>query len=155
MLVVSDTSPFTALLTIGQIDWLPELFEEVVVPAAVRDELSMAHANLPTWLQVDLRTCAIPPEVVAANLDPGEAAAIALALDIRADGLLIDERKGRQVASLLGLRVTGLLGILLIAKEEGLIATVEPWVERLQVEAGCWFDANLIREVLRSVGELP
>ena len=155
MLVVSDTSPFSALLTIGQIDWLPELFEAVVIPEVVRDELSLAHADLPNWLQVDLRTCSIPPEVAAANLDPGEAAAIALALDIRADGVLIDERKGRQVAQSLGLRVTGLLGILILAKEEGLIPAVEPWVERLQDEAGCWFHANLIHEVLRAVGERP
>ena len=155
MLVVSDTSPFSSLLLIGQADWLPQIFGDVVVPEAVRDELSVTFAHLPAWLQVDRRFCEVPAEAVIANLDRGESEAIALALDIHADDLLMDERKGRQVARALGLHVTGLLGILVLAKQGGLIAAVKPWIERLQQDAHCWFHANLIHEVLRSVGERP
>ena len=153
MLVVSDTSPFSSLLLIGQADWLLQLFGEVVAPEAVRDELSVTFANLPAWLQIDLRFCHIPAEAARANLDRGESEAIALALDIHADDLLMDERKGRQVARALGLHVTGLLGILVLAKEGGLISAVKPWIERLQRDTHCWFDTKLVEEVLRLVDE--
>ncbi len=52
MIVISDTSPLTALLSVGEADILPKLFSEVVIPEAVRDELRRSHSHLPPWLQV-------------------------------------------------------------------------------------------------------
>ena len=52
MIVVSDTSPLTALLTVGAADLLPQLFSEVVIPEAVRDELQRSHSRLPAWLRI-------------------------------------------------------------------------------------------------------
>jgi uncharacterized protein len=88
-----------------------------------------------------------------AELDPGEAEAIALALEKQADLILVDERLGRQVAMALGLRVTGLLGVLAEAKRASLIERVKPVIEDLHERAGFWISAELIAEVLSGLDE--
>lgn len=118
MLVVSDTSPLTALLQIGRIDVPQTVFGRVLIPYAVRDELLREHALLPEWIEVFLPKT-IPQSVLAAGLDLGETEAIALALESHADNLLMDERLGRRVAVAHGLRVTGLLGVLVLGKWKG------------------------------------
>jgi predicted nucleic acid-binding protein len=77
------------------------------------------------------------------TLDPGEAAAIRLAIVLKADVLLLDERKGRLVARELGLAVAGVLGELLHAKAAGTIAKVRPELIRLRTEAGFFIDAEI------------
>jgi len=95
----------------------------------------------------------VPATVVEAHLDTGETEAIALALELRADAVLMDERLGRRVAASLGLRPTGLLGCLVMAKTAGILNSVSPVIGELEVQAGCWFDAALIATVLRAAGE--
>src|SRR4051794_41087038 len=140
--VVSDTSPLTALLQIGRAELLPALFEEIFVPAAVHEELSRSHDSLPVWLKVQAPRH-IPPRVAAANLDPGETEAIALCFEVHADLLLIDESDARAVAIAEGIRITGVLGLLVIAKERGLISAVLPVIDQLRNHAGCWFADHL------------
>jgi uncharacterized protein len=152
MLVVSDTSPITALLQTGLENLLPELFQRVVIPAAVRDELLLAHPQLPGWLEVCTPEI-IPDAVREACLDRGETEAIALALELNPDALLLDEQNGRRTARALGIPLTGLLGILLLAKRLGRIAAVAPIIIGLQTQAGCWFADSLVRDVLRAAGE--
>lgn len=152
MLVVSDTSPLTALLQIGRAELLPALFGRVVIPPAVQRELLRAHAALPPWLEV--RTSGVIPESLRdARLDAGETEALALALEIRADIVLMDERLGRRAARALGLRVMGLLGLLVLAKQRGKLSSVRATVDDLRSVAGCWFDDDLVAEVCASVGE--
>src|SRR4051794_13245946 len=95
--VVSDTSPLTALLQIGYAELLPSLFEEIYIPAAVHEELSRSHDALPPWLIIQSPS-SIPASVAAARLDPGEAEAIALFLELQADLLVIDEIDARAIA---------------------------------------------------------
>lgn len=128
MKVVSDTSPICYLVQIGHINLLPALFTEVSIPVAVSSEL--AHpgagpalqawiASSPPWLRV------LPsPQAPLANLQrlhPGEREAISLALHTEADLILLDEKKARQMAQGLDLTVLGLLGVLGLAAERGLI----------------------------------
>jgi hypothetical protein len=153
VLVVSDTSPLTALMQIDRADLLPLLFDRIVIPPAVRAELLREHSTLPTWLET-LAPIAIPASLASAQLDLGETEALALALEIRADAVLLDERLGRRVARTLGLRVTGLLGTLILAKERGHLAAVKPVITDLRVRAGCWFDDALIADVCRAAGEV-
>lgn len=152
MLVVSDTSPLTALLQIGRADLLPLLFSQIFIPPAVRAELLREHAALPTWLETR-PPFSIPASLVAAHLDLGETEALALALELHADTVLLDERLGRRVARAHGLRVTGLLGILVLAKELGHLPAVRPVIADLRLRVGCWFDDLLIGDVYRAVGE--
>ena len=127
-LVVADTSPIFYLLSIGEIDVLPRLFERILVPDAVHKELCHPTApivvrdwiaSLPAWAEVTpvegIDDRALHP------LGAGERAAITLALFLRADLVLIDERKGTNVALGKGFEVTGTLGILGLAARRGLV----------------------------------
>ena len=87
-------------------------------------------------------------------MDWGEAEAIVLALECRADLLLVDERQARRTAKTAGLAVTGLLGVVARAKQAGLIERAKPIVDDLIQIARFWIGAELYREVLRELGEL-
>src|SRR5438876_1236088 len=131
MIVVSDSSPLTALLTVGQADLLLRLFGEVVVPEAVRSELLKSHTALPVWLRVQAVRNQAQADLYAQSVDFGEAEAIALAQELRADHLLIDERKGRQLAARQGLPILGLLGVVLLAKRHNLVPSARSFLIRL------------------------
>jgi len=91
--------------------------------------------------------------LLEATLDPGEAEAIALALELPADLILLDERDGRAAAERAGLRVTGLLGVLLRAKKEGQVASLSQELEALRTRAKFFLSAKLERLILESAGE--
>ena len=127
MIVIADTSPINYLLLIDQIDLLPRLFQKIVIPEVVRDEmiapgaplvLQKWIANPPSWLTI--QAVSVIDETLSA-LDPGEQAAITLAQTLSADLLIIDERLGRKIASDRGLAVIGTLGILDDAATQGFI----------------------------------
>ena len=129
-LIIADTGPINYLALIGSIDLLPILFERVILPSAVQAELSDPDApalvrnwiaNPPTWLEVHEAPGRQFDHGSAEGLDEGETAAIALAILLGADLLLMDERKGVTVARGMGLRVTGTLGVLDIAAQRGLV----------------------------------
>ncbi len=86
-------------------------------------------------------------------MDAGEAEAIALAIEMQANLLLLDERRGRAIAKQLGLTVTGLLGILVVAKQQGHLVALKPVLHALITVAGFWIDERLYTWVLESVGE--
>lgn len=89
----------------------------------------------------------------AGGLDPGETAALALAVEIHADAILVDERRGRAVAIQLGLRTIGILGPLVQAKSAGLLPAVEPVLDALRRDAGFWISEALRQQVLKLAGE--
>ncbi|MGB3308263.1 MAG: DUF3368 domain-containing protein [Nodosilinea sp.] len=137
MIVVSDTSPINYLLLIGQIDLIPRLFEQIIIPDVVRNEmldpsappvLQLWIANSPSWLAVQPVSGV---DTTLNALDPGEQAAITLAQTLPADLLIIDERLGRRVASDRGIPIIGTLGILDDASSQGLVELVDV-ITRLQ-----------------------
>lgn len=98
MIVVSDTSSITALITIQQIDLLRQLYGEVKIPPAVAEELLAYHTELPSSIQtVPVSDIPLLSELNR-QLDRGEAEAIVLAKELHADLLLIDEALGREAA---------------------------------------------------------
>jgi predicted nucleic acid-binding protein len=132
-LIVADTSPLVYLVLIDHIDILPQLFEIILVPDAVYAELQnpLAPAAVqnwasapPSWVEVK-QVLNVPDDTALRPLGAGERAAIALALLIHADLVLIDERKGTQAAMNKGLDVTGTLGILQRAARRGLLNLVD------------------------------
>lgn len=161
-IVVSDTSPIRALSHLGCLDWLGTIFETVVIPPAVVNELRNPPASLSAvdpsaWSFVEIETPQSPQRVaeLRITLDLGEAEAIALAEEIKAEAVLIDEMAGRRVAMNCGLPVIGTLGILLRAKQLGLCAQIKPLLERLQQEIGFFISASLLQKVLLQAQELP
>lgn len=161
MIVVSNTSPIFYLSTIGQLDLLRQLYDEIVIPTAVFNEITNvgntdASARVvPTlsWIKTQSATDQAFINTLRAALDPGEAEAIALAVELNADRLLMDERLGRAAAMRVGRQVTGVLGILIAAKRNNLIQAVKPLLDALIEQVGFWIDARLYAEVLQSVDE--
>ena len=153
MIVVSDTSPLTALLTVGEEGLLPQLFIEVIIPQAVQNELLRNHDRLPDWLRV--ANVQNPAQVgkFSQLVDAGEAEAIELALELHADRLLIDERKGRKLALQEGVAVIGLLGVVLLAKRKALISSARELIERLDREAGMYLAEDIRDAAFKTVGE--
>ena len=117
MVVVADTSPINYLVLISQIDLLQLLYKRVLIPPAVMAELTHPRAPepvrawaraAPRWLEVLSPTISM----LFPQLDPGETEAIALAIEIGADVLIIDEQAGRREATGRGVKVAGTLAIL-------------------------------------------
>lgn len=160
MIVVADTSVVLNLCRVQHDHLLQSLFGRVLVPTEVASEfrrLAAANArfaglNLPGWIEI-FPAPPLPAPVAAANLDLGEAAAIALCLSQTADALLVDESLGRAVAVRLGLRTIGILGILVEARARNLIPKVAPLLDLLEQEAGFWVAPALRTRVLQLVGE--
>jgi predicted nucleic acid-binding protein len=153
MIVVSDTSPLTALLTVGAADLLPQLFSEVVIPEAVRDELQRSHSRLPAWLRIAAVANQNQARQYGQIVDMGEAEAIELARELHADRLLMDERKGRRLAVREGVPVIGLLGVVLLARRKQFISSARALIDRLQKEAGIYLADDVKEAALVSVGE--
>ncbi len=160
MIVVSDASPIINLAIIGRLDFLRSLYGNVIIPQAVQDEVSAAlpgkikgEFKKLKWIETKQTTNRTSVLALELELDKGEAEAITLALEINADLLLIDERKGRLVANRFGLRFIGLLGVLIEAKQKGLVSTVGPLMDELISRAGFWISPKLYNQVLEQVGE--
>lgn len=158
MLVVSDTSPLNGLFRIGQTHLLEVLFAKVIIPREVAEELSAIEVfgfdpkfyQDYAWIEIHES-----PSYTAfqETLDRGESAALALAKELHADILLIDELKARGIAKQEGFRVIGILGILLLAKSEGHISSVVQPMDKLINEVGFWIDRSLYQKIKSLAGE--
>jgi len=159
VIVVSDTSPLVALNHLRLLDLLAELFDEVLVPPAVKAELG---AGSTVWQPLDLAGYVFVRVQAPQNaqrtaelaqvLDPGESEAVALAVELGAT-ILIVEAEGRRVASRLGLRVTGTIAILLEAKRVGRLDSVKTAIDRLRSELRFFISRQLRQDALRLAAE--
>jgi len=158
--VVVNTTPLIALSLIDQFDLLQKLYGRVLIPAAVQTEIlvggvmgvGVRKLREATW--VDVVSLQDPSRAdLIADLERGEAEVIALAQEQNADLVVIDERLARRHAKRLGMQLTGTLGVLLRAKQLGLVDAVGPCIEQLR-QGGIRLGEDLITEVLRLAGEL-
>jgi uncharacterized protein len=155
MLVVSDTSPVTALLQVGEGELLRVLFGRVLVPPAVRDELLRFHPSLPDYVETREIHDRQSADELGKDLDRGEAEAIVLAAECHADYVLMDEKRGRSVAEARGHKVVGLLGVLLMGKKAGKVALLRPILAELESKAGFFVSEAVKQIVLTAAGESP
>jgi len=162
VILVSNTGPIIGLAKIGRLDLLKDLFGEVLIPSFVHKELFgkvgseavMIEEGLSNFINVaEVTATEQSVEPVLSELDEGERQAVALALGLGEDVLLlIDDRAGRQAARKLGVPVTGLLGLLLLAKEKGLVNRVGLMIEELR-EAGYWLSDEVVEVAKKLAGE--
>ena len=153
MLSVSNTSPVSNLASIGRLELLKSQFAVVWIPDAVARELAVhpdpdarqaiQGAVREQWIRVGTPQDSRLLAVLLLQLHRGVAEAIALATDIKADIVLIDEQEARQIASRTGLVVTGILGILLRAKRDGHIAKIKPEIDLLRSKARSFVTVSL------------
>ena len=163
MIVIADTSPIISLLKINRLDLLSELFGSIFIPEAVYNELTqnekyhieaelIIHSNFIENKQVsDVQSVSILQNVVL--LDNGESEAIILFNELNAQLLLIDERRGREIAEKLNIPISGTFGILLKAFEKNLLTRQEifEYLDIFQQE-NRRFSRNLISLLKRRLG---
>jgi len=161
MSVVSNASPLISLARIGRLDLLRQLYGELLIPEAVWHEVVIEGVGQPgadevkaaTWIKTQSVTNTPLVHALRQELGPGEAEAIALTLETQAELLLMDERVGREVARHLGLRCTGLIGVLLEAKHKSVLNAVKPHLDALRNMAGFRISDALYVRVLQDEGE--
>lgn len=154
MSVVSDTSPLILFAQIERLELLRDLFAEITVPPAVWTEVG-AHSDAPDahaiqateWIRVVSVSKLAPP----VGLGRGEAEAIALAGELAAERVLIDDRAGRRAARAAGLRVMGSLGILALGHQKGILAQPRAALQAL-INAGLWVSPKLAEDFEREIG---
>ena len=161
MIVVSNTSPLTNLAAIGHFELLRKLFGEIHIALGVWQELNNGGRRHPGSQEVENASWVYRHEVSALaltaalrrDLDHGEAETLALALELRADLVLLDEQEGRHAAMRLSLRPFGVLAILLKAKRQGEIAEIRSSLDALRRQAGFFLRESLYRQTLKEAGE--
>jgi len=164
VIVVSDTSPLNYLVLIHAIDVLPKLFGEIHVPPDVMHELQHPRTPIavstwatspPGWLLISAPHTMLQ---AATTLDPGEAQALALAKELNAAAVLIDEKKGRRVAKEQGLATIGTITVLELAAQRNLLnlRTAFDSLQRTSFQiTKSYLDEALKRDVARKLATPP
>ncbi len=157
--VVCNTTPILSLLKIGQLHLLKDMYGEIIIPRAVFDEIEVGKnwkyyidLNKEGWIKIQNVRDAVVLDLLL-DLDRGEAEVIILANEINADLVILDETLGRRYAKQSNLNLTGTIGILLKAKQQGLIASVSHSLDEL-VKKGVWLSPKITQQVKELAGEI-
>jgi predicted nucleic acid-binding protein len=128
-IVIADSSCLIVLENIQELSLLKKLFGEILITQDVKTEFGL---ELPKWIKIRTIKDQSRVDALALVLDKGEASAIALSMETAESVLIIDEKKGRRIAQELNIKIIGTLGIILKAKENGLISSIEDILEKLE-----------------------
>lgn len=163
MKVIPDSSVLISLASIGKLDLIPELFStaKVIIPEAVHQEVveegkgrqGAEEVRVADWISSREVSEQRQIKLLKAHLDSGEAEVIALADKLNADLLLLDEKEAREVARELGLRVLGTVGILIKAKKESIIDSLQKELDHLKNDANFRISQALYQKALAEVSE--
>lgn len=148
-IIISDTSCLIILDKIDELQLLMKVGHSVYVTPIILEEFGR---SLPDWISVASPINTQFQQILELELNKGEASAIALSLDIDNSILIIDELKGRKIADKLGLRYSGTFGLILNAKQLGLISSVKPILNKIR-STNFRFDEQLFETVLEQAGE--
>lgn len=151
--VISNTTPILSLLKLEKLYLLEELYQKIIIPTAVYDEIENGkdkpfYKNLKEFDWILIQSIKYQPTLkYIFDLDEGEAEVLILADEIQADLVILDELLGRRYAKQLDFKLTGTIGILLKSKEMGLISEIKPLLNEL-IEKGTWLNPSLIFKAL-------
>jgi len=158
MLVISDTSPIICLALCNKLSILDELFDKICIPQSVFNELAVPNKpktdeiiELAKSRIVSAKNSAVIT-ALSQNLDLGESEAMSLYLETNADFLLIDDKKGRTIATRNGIRIIGTMGVLLWAKQKGFLIKIKPVLD-LIMQTDYRISNNLYLQILDRAGE--
>lgn len=158
MKVVSNTTPIISLASVGQLRILKELYNEIMLPEAVYNEIRAKESYGYEEVEADfIKVKSIKGkkyrDLLLNQLDLGEAETIILATEVNADFVIIDESIGYKIAQNSGLNVIRTLSVLLKAKEEGVISEIRPLLDDM-ISKGRWYSKQVYERYLRKAGEL-
>lgn len=162
MVVISNSSPLINLSIIGRLNLLERKFSEIIIPEAVWREVVVDGVGKPGTKEVEqagwIKVHDVKDRKLVISLkqylDDGESEAIALALEMGAGLVLLDERDARDTADAFGLNVLGVIGILVWASKNQLIPALKDELNLLQEVARFRFSGELYRRALVEVGEI-
>lgn len=160
MIVVSNSGPLIALAQINRLALLSDLYQIIIIPEAVHVEVSGQGNERPganfvrsaSWIEAVTVENQLAVALLRQRLDPGESEAIVLAIEQNADLLLMDERRGRQIAQAQGVVTSETLGVLLAAKQAGRLGKVTPVLDDLR-GAGFRMGWQLYQQIKITAGE--
>jgi hypothetical protein len=151
-IVVADPGPLIALRQIDRLDFLRQLYGRVTVPPEVAREVAPSVGSLSPWVDVRRPMVSEPDLPPRRGLDEGEFQAFALAIELRADLVVVDDREARRWARTHGLPITGIAGVALRAMDKGLVSEIRPLLDGL-IAPGVYLGHPLYLEVLETAGE--
>lgn len=160
MRVVCNTSPLILLAKIQRLELLAQLYNEIIIPEAVLDEIwtksswetDQINALLEGRKYHRRKASKESTAELSADLGHGERESIALAMETKADIIIIDDHQGRAVSQSKNLQITGTIGVLIEAKERGFIDSLRNELDRL-IEAGMWISEIFYHRILQELGE--
>jgi predicted nucleic acid-binding protein len=147
--VIADTSCFILLDKINELDLLQKVFKHITTTTEIANEF---NKPLPHWVSIQSATNPRYCELLKIEVDKGEASAISLALEIDNALLILDDQKARRLAERLRLDYTGTLGILLKAKELGILTAIKPVLQKIQ-RTNFHFSEKVLNDILRTADE--
>ncbi len=161
MIVVANSTPLIGLASIGRFELLQQLFEEIYIAQAVYNEVVVAgreeggakrEVSSAVWIKTQNVQDRLAVEVLLDDMDLGEAETIVLAREMQAEWVLMDEKKGRHKLVQMGMQKIGTIGILLKAKQVGLLPAIRPEIEKLR-QQGFSISQSVIDAVLQQANE--
>lgn len=157
MIIISNTTPIIALSSVERADVLKSLFKEIIITEEVREELIAKDrygSKFPffDWVKIEKVKNKEFNKALALDLGAGEASVIALARELDADFVIIDEKRGNNMAKYFGLTPIRTLAILEAAKNRGVIGSLKPIIDGM-VGKGIWYKKELLEKFLRDNGE--
>ena len=142
-----------------RLDLLQILFDTVIIPVSVRDEVMGMAAKitveLPSFIHVEPVAAELPVRFLKLNLHAGESEAIALALERGIKGIILDDKQAREIADELGLKVIGTLGLLILAKRKGLLSEVRPVIVKIIEGVNFRIAPSVLNRALSLIDEAP
>ena len=148
-IIIADASCLIALSNVDELELLQAIFDGVTITPEVKEEFG---DTIPKWITVEEVVDKKKIALLELELDKGESSAIALAIENENSLLIIDERKGRLVAKRMGVSIIGTLGIIIKAKEKGIIEVIKPILEKLEA-VQFRISLKLKKQILDKVGE--
>ncbi len=148
-IIITDTSCFSLLRKLGALELLPSLFAKVITTPEIAAEYKFP---LPAWVEVKAVKDETRKQQYLEYIDLGEASAIALASEIEHNYLILDDGDARRFAENLGLKVIGTIGLLIIAKNNGVITSLKHYFDLIQ-QTNFRISSSILERVLREAGE--
>jgi predicted nucleic acid-binding protein len=148
--IISDSSCLISVHNSGDIGLLQKVFGEVTITPLIAEEFQMP---LPSWITVHENRGTVPSVFQGIEIDPGEASAISLALELGDAVLIVDDLKARHVAKLLSIEFMGTLGVAVEAKRLGILPSIRPIIQRLR-SVGLWFSEGVEARALAQANEV-
>ena len=155
-IVIVNSTPIISLREIGLLDVLEKLYKTITIPEAVRKEVTVRNPKSLVgydWIHVQQITNKTAKETFSSALHDGEVEVMLLAKEIGANLVIIDDGLARKHAKYLGLKITGTIGVLLRAKQDGIIKDLRPYLNEM-IRYGFYVSENVYQEVVRLAGEV-